>query len=471
MSHINHTHINPNHVVMGLFSPPTKKSSFFLLPHNTKIITKSTFITANFPTTNSTTHIPAHINHPSPPLRAVTPPPLQVDMSTEPLETYHSFEGPEKVLEVWFVPPSEYEDNSERSTKTLLDITQPQWETMLALVNCQILSSIEHGKGRAYLLSESSLFVYEYQMIIKTCGTTTLLNCISKLLELAEGVGLTKVDNVFYNRQNFFFPERQLEPHQGFKAESKVLDSYFANGGAYTVGRVNENHYNFYNAECRMSRNDPAMLERDATLEILMTGLSQDRMKFFYHQNDVSNEEIRIKSGIADFFPQAKIDDYMFEPYGYSLNALMDEGYYTIHITPQPNCSFVSFETNVYLPDYTELISKVLAAFQPERFIVAHLANSLATQELRDENKRLAWSQAALVEKFDLRVQDDIFCHFDHYDLYFNQYTKQKAAQGDASKRRPEGTILKQSSPYQKAKQGNIDDIPAFELGEDLSAQ
>eukprot|EP00461_Guttulinopsis_vulgaris_P008301 UN08352 len=138
-----------------------------------------------------------------------------------------------------------------------------------------------------------------------------------------------------------------------------------------------------------MARDDPAMLERDCTLEILMTGLSQDRMKFFYHNPEWTCEQIREMSGISEFFPQAKIDDYMFEPYGYSLNALMDEGYYTIHITPQPNCSFVSFETNVYLEDYTELIAKVLKAFQPERFIIAHLANSLATQQLKEENKKL----------------------------------------------------------------------------------
>ena len=357
-----------------------------------------------------------------------------------------------------------------------MDVDRKDWEDMLDLVHCKILNVIENEKARAYLLSESSMFVYENQLVIKTCGTTTLLNCLSKLLEIAASVGLTKVDNVFYNRQNFFFPDRQLEPHQGFKSECRILDSYFSNGGAYIVGRANENHYNFYNAECRMARDDPLMLEKDTTLEILMTGLSQDRMKFFYYQEGVSNEQIRQESGIADFMPGSIIDYYMFEPYGYSLNGLLGDSYWTIHITPQPNCSFVSFETNAYMDDYTELISKVLKAFQPERFIIAHLANSLAAQKVREDNRKQAWNAKQICETFNLKVQDDIFCHFDHYDLYFNQY--QNAVKANASvnqakgqRRREdnEGSILKPNSPFQKTKKQPAEEIPAFELADDLT--
>ena len=184
------------------------------------------------------------------------------------------------MLEIWFVLPSEYEDDDldlsdatattkqpksplNPNTRYLLDISDEDWAEMLELVHCQIISKIENSSARAYLLSESSMFVHEYQIVIKTCGTTTLLRCIKKLLQLAATVGLTKVDNVFYNRQNFFFPDKQISPHQTFATECQTLDRYFSNGGAYTIGRINENHYNFYNAESRMARDDPAMLERD----------------------------------------------------------------------------------------------------------------------------------------------------------------------------------------------------------------
>ncbi len=278
------------------------------------------------------------------------------------------------------------------------------------------------------------MFVYDYQIVLKTCGTTTLLNCIPKLLEIAASVGLLKVDDIFYNRQNFFFPDRQLEPHFSFEAECKLLDGYFKNGGAYILGRINENHYNFYNAESRMNREDPYMQEKDSTLEILMTGLDPLRMAKFYHvegRDCKDNKDIRDEIGISDFFPGALIDDFMFEPFGYSLNALMDDGYYTIHITPQPNCSFVSFETNVFMEDYTELINKVVQAFRPDRFILAHIANSHAAEHIPVTSPvattailSKGFDDAAIATKNGFRVIDDIFSHLEHYNIFFQQYQK-----------------------------------------------
>ncbi len=65
------------------------------------------------------------------------------------------------------------------------------------------------------------------------------------------------------------------------------------------------------------------------------------------------------RSGIGDLFPGAVCDDFLFDPCGYSVNGLLGEGYFTIHITPQEGCSYASFETNINLPCYKELIEKV----------------------------------------------------------------------------------------------------------------
>lgn len=47
----------------------------------------------------------------------------------------------------------------------------------------------------------------------------------------------------------------------------------------------------------------------------------------------------------------------------------------TIHITPQQEFSYVSFETNVPQSSYKELISKVLKTFQPEKFVLTMFTN------------------------------------------------------------------------------------------------
>lgn len=64
------------------------------------------------------------------------------------------FEGPEKVLELWFVPPSEYEESNDQNGSSseaksadgstsqrryLLSVPRSEWESMLDLVHCQIL--------------------------------------------------------------------------------------------------------------------------------------------------------------------------------------------------------------------------------------------------------------------------------------------------------------------------------------------
>jgi S-adenosylmethionine decarboxylase len=70
----------------------------------------------------------------------------------------------------------------------------------------------------AYVLSESSLFVYPHKMMLKTCGTTTLLKCLKPLLTLTKSL-MMEPTFVWYSRTRLLFPERQISPHQRFEDE------------------------------------------------------------------------------------------------------------------------------------------------------------------------------------------------------------------------------------------------------------
>lgn len=102
--------------------------------------------------------------------------------------------------------------------------------------------------------------MYPYKVILKTCGTTTLLNAVSKLLEIARtDCALVELCNVFYSRKNFRDPSKQRYPHSSFHDEVcaelccfcliflilslkvQVLDSMFA-GSAYVLGQINGDH-------------------------------------------------------------------------------------------------------------------------------------------------------------------------------------------------------------------------------------
>lgn len=90
----------------------------------------------------------------------------------------------------------------------------------------------------------------------------------------------------------------------------------------------------------------------DQTVEILMTNLNPEAMKLFYQRPDdvagtVGGVRVDQETGLAGLFPQAQLDSFLFTPCGYSANALQEGNYYTIHVTPEPVCSYASFETNI----------------------------------------------------------------------------------------------------------------------------
>jgi len=90
----------------------------------------------------------------------------------------------------------------------------------------------------------------------------------------------------------------------------------------------------------------------DQTVEILMTNLNPEAMKRFYQRPDdvagtVGGIRVDQETGLAGLFPQAQLDSFLFTPCGYSANALQEGNYYTIHVTPEPVCSYASFETNI----------------------------------------------------------------------------------------------------------------------------
>ncbi len=79
------------------------------------------------------------------------------------------------------------------------------------------------------LFSESSMFVYPFKIILKTCGTTTLLKSIHPIINLArEECGLTDLNNCFYSRKNFLDPSKQLYPHTSFADEVLPVPFHFA---------------------------------------------------------------------------------------------------------------------------------------------------------------------------------------------------------------------------------------------------
>jgi len=141
------------------------------------------------------------------------------------------FEGYEKRLEVSFFEPGLFADPAGMGLRSL---SKDQLDEILKPAECTIVSSLSNDDLDSYVLSESSLFVYPYKVIIKTCGTTKLLRSIPAILKLAETLSLA-VKSVRYSRGSFIFPGAQPSPHRSFSEEVAVLDGHF---GKLTLGRT-----------------------------------------------------------------------------------------------------------------------------------------------------------------------------------------------------------------------------------------
>jgi hypothetical protein len=71
--------------------------------------------------------------------------------STIPMTT--PFEGPEKLLEIWFAPSASAVPDACKTSKCgLKKVDRSVWEEMLSIVKCKVLSVIEGVEVDAYLL-------------------------------------------------------------------------------------------------------------------------------------------------------------------------------------------------------------------------------------------------------------------------------------------------------------------------------
>lgn len=323
------------------------------------------------------------------------------------LDSTFAFEGPEKLLEIWFWNSAD-KIPSNVISEGLKAIPLAKWVSILDLVNCKILSMKSSPSVDAYLLSELSLFVFPHKLILKTCGTTTTLAALGELFEIvrefcgADGrpidVNSKETSKVFYSRRSFMFPEKQKHVHTDWKREVELLNKHFAHGKLYVVGDfTSDDHWYLYTGGSGSIRSS-FCAEHDQTFEILMTQLDPIRAKQFslnrvpgpesmvdsdhdlgheYGDQTMSDTALKdiFRPKVAGEFSGQSImpspemsddlefeeaedvkspigfihDSFAFTPCGFSSNSISTGRggyYYTLHITPESGWSYASFQTN-----------------------------------------------------------------------------------------------------------------------------
>ncbi|KAG5418623.1 SPE2 [Candida metapsilosis] len=255
------------------------------------------------------------------------------------LDSTFAFEGPEKLLEIWFwksetdIPNKEEEDGN-ATHEGLRSIPLESWVQILDLVNCKILSMKSCKFMDAYLLSESSLFVFPHKLILKTCGTTTTLACLKELFSMVGKQLLLHIDSkeiykIFYSRRCFMFPDKQVHVHKDWKSEVSLLNEYFSFGKSYVVGNfASDDHWYLYVGG---QEEDPKAMKSqqqveappphkvvDQTFEILMTELDPEcASKFIYSRKpgeEAENKQDDLGHNLGlDTMVETELDS-IFEP-------------------------------------------------------------------------------------------------------------------------------------------------------------
>jgi S-adenosylmethionine decarboxylase len=150
-------------------------------------------------------------------------------------------------------------------------------------------------------------------------------------------------------------------------------------------------------------------------------------------------------------YPTAVIDDWMFDPCGYSCNGLTEHGYFTVHVTPEDHCSYASFETNIppglallslgkkegmYPSTYSQVIEDVVKIFKGSQVTVTlfserkHLTTGPEARPLSVGSVGSVAHAAsppspklAIGQHLDGYIrQDKILYEFNRYDLLFYHY-------------------------------------------------
>ncbi|MBS3808754.1 MAG: hypothetical protein KGY38_01190 [Desulfobacterales bacterium] len=260
------------------------------------------------------------------------------------------FEGPEKKLEMILAEP----DADLRSN------VDGRWGAVVRASGAEIVSRISSQDMDAYLLSESSLFVWPDRVLMITCGKTTLVKAVPELIRT---IRRDRIAFFFYERKNLMYPQAQSSD---FEADVDRLAEHFR-GKSYRLGPANHDHVHIFYA----SSAGPETIqeeEEDETLEILMHDLDPSVLRAFIPKSGEKSADIEARTGINRLYPEMVNDSFIFEPYGYSMNRISGQHYATIHVTPEEKGSYASFETNVAEKDYRQKIEQIMEIFKPGRF-------------------------------------------------------------------------------------------------------
>lgn len=240
-----------------------------------------------------------------------------------------AFEPAEKRLELSLRPEA----------PSLLTRGPEFWTQVVQAARAEIVRERHRPWGSSYLLSESSLFVFQRRLVMLTCGRSTLAAAASLLVD---ALGPAALAALCFERRPELRAEAQLS---SFADDVRVLS-------ARLLGEVRSLGSTLTPALQRFLYSAPGALGSSVpTLELFMFDVAT-----------VDTSASRRTDGL-------ELDEHHFEPSGYSMNALGPDVHRALHVTPTASGTYVGFDASGPDPRALEpLLDECISRFRPKRW-------------------------------------------------------------------------------------------------------
>jgi len=237
------------------------------------------------------------------------------------------------------------------------------------------------------------------------------LSCVSDHVPVKPACLESALDLLVFTHIDYRFPERQKFPHRNFEEEVNYIRHRLPSaedfqvrhsnqeGGFHLViwgseGLVEKGNIDLCIFEMMMIRIDEQSTERFAGEKPSHALKSLDEMTGCSATEDIdgtspidimSNENSAVGvSGnsaaavLKRLLPVegAQVDQFWFSPCGYSCNALVDNNFFSVHISPEPEASYASVESTIPFDQILEpfFCESVVDAFRPTELQMLQIA-------------------------------------------------------------------------------------------------
>jgi S-adenosylmethionine decarboxylase len=247
------------------------------------------------------------------------------------------YEGSEKRLEI-------------TSTLNLLDFEHGFWQEMVKQAGAYIISHIKNDQLKAFILSESSLFIWKNKLLLITCGETHLLQAA---LYFQRHVARDQIKSLLFQRHQANKPAQQKS---SFEQDRLQLHQHL-NGNSLHW------HEDYQGDLFIFGNNKNAFSTKNIVMFHDLSGPFFDELQ----DGKITSTQVTRRLQLSDYFNDFLIADHRFEPKGYSVNAISESDYLTLHITPELQSSYLSFESNLDTDIILLFITKISAILNPQR--------------------------------------------------------------------------------------------------------